>query len=35
MESIQDVAPSDVSDMPNENSYDNNEEMEDKNKVTI
>ena len=27
MESIQDVAPGDVSDMPNENSYDNNEEM--------
>ena len=35
MESIQDVALGDVSDMPNENSYDNNEEMEDESKVTI
>ena len=35
MESIQDVALGDVSDMPNENSYDNNQEMEDESKVTI
>ena len=35
MESIQDVAPGDVSDMSNENSYDNNQEMEDESKVTI
>ena len=35
MESIQDVAPGDVSDMANENSYDNNEEMEDESTVTI
>ena len=35
MESIQDVAPGDVSDMPNENSYDNNQEMEDESKDDI
>ena len=35
MDSVQDVAPGDVSDMANENSYDNNEEMEDESTVTI